>query len=543
MFLVVLLLFAVLYRETALDLVVSDPRLSIIFQLLVAGTVIAILRNQGGINTFGVFGPAIIAFVWIETGAVWGLVIFTYVLAVGLASRNLIVPARLGTPHRVAILLVATGTAMLTLLTLGERLSTVPSLTAAVFFPIVLMTWYADRFAESVAQIGWQAPTKRLLKTVFVITVAYMVVSIQSLMTWVASTPESWVGLVATNVVLGTMVDTRVIERFRFRSVTSAGDSMGDVLTMTERNRDYVDRYNDSGIMSTLDKSSVKRLFHGIEVPTPETYLVVEARSDLEDLTAFVQSSTEFVIKPEGGYGGEGVLVVNGRTEDGAFKTQKGLYDESEVIDHAREIFQGKFAAEYESSGVAIVEALVVADPFLKRLCGIGVPDVRVIVFRGIPVMAMTRLPTVESKGAANIHSGAIGVGLTIAEGTARRGYQQTQDRWLTHHPDTDEQIDEFTVPDWERTLKLAARAASATRLGYAGVDIVFDQRSGPLVLEVNRRPGLGIQNANRAGLDRRLRAVEDLPRAYDYISARERAEIARELDANDWNPAVSTDA
>ena len=45
--------------------------------------------------------------------------------------------------------------------------------------------------------------------------------------------------------------------------------------------------------------------------------------------------------------------------------------------------------------------------------------------------------------------------------------------------------------------------------LGYVGADVVLDARRGPVILELNARPGLAIQVANRAGLLPRLRAVE----------------------------------
>jgi len=47
------------------------------------------------------------------------------------------------------------------------------------------------------------------------------------------------------------------------------------------------------------------------------------------------------------------------------------------------------------------------------------------------------------------------------------------------------------------------------TGLGYQGVDLVLDKNKGPLILELNARPGLNIQVANRAGLLTRLQLVE----------------------------------
>ena len=44
------------------------------------------------------------------------------------------------------------------------------------------------------------------------------------------------------------------------------------------------------------------------------------------------------------------------------------------------------------------------------------------------------------------------------------------------------------------------------------GADVVVDARAGPVILEMNARPGLAIQLANRIGLQHRLDAVDALP-------------------------------
>jgi hypothetical protein len=60
----------------------------------------------------------------------------------------------------------------------------------------------------------------------------------------------------------------------------------------------------------------------------------------------------------------------------------------------------------------------------------------------------------------------------------------------------------------------MAASAFDMTGLGYLGVDIVIDRDQGPLLLELNARPGLGIQIANMAGLRSRLERIEAAPPA-----------------------------
>jgi hypothetical protein len=48
--------------------------------------------------------------------------------------------------------------------------------------------------------------------------------------------------------------------------------------------------------------------------------------------------------------------------------------------------------------------------------------------------------------------------------------------------------------------------------LAFLGVDLVIDRDRGPLLLELNARPGLQIQVANQAGLLKRLESVDKAP-------------------------------
>ncbi len=79
----------------------------------------------------------------------------------------------------------------------------------------------------------------------------------------------------------------------------------------------------------------------------------------------------------------------------------------------------------------------------------------------------------------------------------------------ITKHPDTAQEVEGVQLPDWDGFMKLAAGCYELSGLGYIGVDMVLDQDKGPLILELNARPGLNIQIANDAGLTKRTHAVE----------------------------------
>jgi alpha-L-glutamate ligase-like protein len=157
-----------------------------------------------------------------------------------------------------------------------------------------------------------------------------------------------------------------------------------------------------------------------------------------------------------------------------------------------------------------MIEYRVRFDPLFEKVAYQGIPDIRIIVFQGYPVMSMVRLPTRLSDGKANLHQGAIGVGIDIASGVTSSG--SFGNDIVTEHPDTGFPIAGLTIPDWETILRLSARCFDVTGLGYLGVDIVLDKDRGPLILELNARPGLNIQIANATGLGGRLQHIESQP-------------------------------
>jgi alpha-L-glutamate ligase-like protein len=147
--------------------------------------------------------------------------------------------------------------------------------------------------------------------------------------------------------------------------------------------------------------------------------------------------------------------------------------------------------------------------PALERISYRGAPDVRVLVYRGIPAMAMLRLATLESNGRANLHQGGVGVGVEVETGSTTRAIWHG--RLIGRHPDTGETLAGRTLPDWPAILNASKTIARATGLGYVGVDIVPDEREGPMILEANARPGLAIQTANGKGLGNALRFIDAL--------------------------------
>ncbi|WP_426416419.1 alpha-L-glutamate ligase-like protein [Aestuariirhabdus sp. LZHN29] len=295
------------------------------------------------------------------------------------------------------------------------------------------------------------------------------------------------------------------------------------MLGMNRRNVAYISRYNDRRYYPLVDdKLKTKLVAEKAQASTPKLLGVVEHQFQVKTLPSILELYSEFVIKPAQGSQGKGILVITGHDGEYYLKPSGERVSQADITRHASNILSGLYSLGGKPD-VAMVESLVHFDSVFDDFSYEGVPDIRVIVFKGFPVMAMMRVSTKASDGKANLHQGAVGVGIDLATGKALHAVQY--DRPVSHHPDTGAHFAELAVPHWERILQLAASSYEMTRLGYIGADIVLDVHKGPMILELNARPGLAVQIANGTGLLPRLRAIETL--SHPDISVEERASYA----------------
>lgn len=293
------------------------------------------------------------------------------------------------------------------------------------------------------------------------------------------------------------------------------------MLGINRRNAEYTLKYNSRNFYPLVDdKLRTKKLALKAGIAVPELYGVIETEYQARQLDAVVQAYTDFAIKPSRGSGGNGILVIAGRSMDMYRKVDDTLLTREEVGYHLSNVISGMHSLGGQPDK-ALIEYRVQFDPVFEPISYQGVPDIRVIVFLGVPVMSMVRLPTRMSGGKANLHQGAIGAGIDIASGTTLTAVWRNA--IISEHPDTGNAVTGVQIPKWKTLLKIAAQCNELTGLGYIGVDLVLDKDKGPLILEMNARPGLNIQIANRAGLLPRLQLVEqhqqDLSNIEDRIA------------------------
>ncbi|MBL1293972.1 MAG: alpha-L-glutamate ligase-like protein [Thiotrichales bacterium] len=291
------------------------------------------------------------------------------------------------------------------------------------------------------------------------------------------------------------------------------------VVGLNQRNSDYIMRYNPRHLYPLVDdKVYTKRLALEQGIAVPELYGVLSTQHETAELDRIVETHQEFVMKPSHGSGGNGILVIDGRLGSHYRKANGDLVSSAAIVHHASNIVSGMYSLG-GASDQALIEYRVQFDPFFSHISYQGVPDIRVIVFRGVPIAAMARLPTRASDGKANLHQGAMGIGIDLETGISKGGV--CNDEAVDRHPDTGYETTGIKIPHWDEIMKLAIRCADTVGLGYLGVDIVMDRDRGPLMLELNARPGLNVQIANQMGLYDNLKKIESIDQLPDGVEER----------------------
>lgn len=293
------------------------------------------------------------------------------------------------------------------------------------------------------------------------------------------------------------------------------------VLGLNRRNQKYVRPFNTKSGKRIADRKLLtKRVLAKIKIKTPDVYKVVRTKAQVP----FIDWSTlpkSFVLKPNRGAAGAGILVFYGKKKgkEEWIRPNGHTMNVRELSLHVEKILEGQFSMGNRPD-IALFEQRVQNHKLLKPYSYKGIPDIRLIVFNNVPVMAMIRLPTKRSDGKANLHSGGICAGIDIGSGITTFAMQMKEsslfedtyeDVEYTYDTETRLPLAGLKIPFWDEILEIGIKCQQASGLGYLGVDIAIDRKRGPVVFELNARPGLGIQTANHAGLRGRLERVGGL--------------------------------
>lgn len=291
------------------------------------------------------------------------------------------------------------------------------------------------------------------------------------------------------------------------------------VLGINRRNAGYVLCVNPRRFYPQVDdKLLTKQICQGRGIRVPDTYAVIERHGDIRRFPDLLGDRQEFVIKPAQGAAGRGIVVIARREGDALITSSGQRHAIPDLRYHLSTILSGLYSLGGQPDRV-ILEQRLIRHPVFDAVAVGGTPDIRVVLYRSVPVMAMVRLPTQASRGRANLHQGAVAAAIQLPTGTTFGGV--CRGRAVHVHPDTGQAIAGLQIPAWETVLASAMDLADGLGLGYVGVDYVLDASLGPVVLEANARPGLAIQVANRRGLVPRLEFIDSQPAEMRHPSRR----------------------
>lgn len=281
---------------------------------------------------------------------------------------------------------------------------------------------------------------------------------------------------------------------------------------MNSRNLEFIRPYNLKEAKRLADdKLLSKKILKKEGIAVPGLIAKIRTHEELEnfDWTSLPES---FALKPNRGFGGEGILVVYGKKKgrsDAWVKADRSIATVEDLKSHIQNILDGSFSLSNTPDTAFFEERLQLLKLF-KPYAFKGIPDIRVIVYNKVPIMAMLRLPTKESGGKANLQQGAIGVGIDLATGVTTTAVQG-KGKIIEYIPKTRMLLSGIKIPYWKEILELSVRTQEISHLGYLGVDIAIDKERGPVILELNARPGLSIQIANLSGLKERLDRISEI--------------------------------
>ncbi len=280
------------------------------------------------------------------------------------------------------------------------------------------------------------------------------------------------------------------------------------LLWQNARNLKYIKGFNSKMARKLADsKLKTKEFLKSRGVPVPKTLAILK-NHDQVTLERVMELDPPFVVKPNNWFGWKWIIVVDEVDASGNFVANTGdIYSPEQMKIHLLNVLDGFFSLSW-SRDRALIEKKIVITNEVQVLGTFWLPDVRIIVFNMVPIMAMLRIPTKESDWKANIHWWACAAGIDIW--TGKLTYITQHSKIVKSVPWVGD-VRGLVLPDWDKMLEMSVRVQKETNIWYLGCDIVMDHKEGPLLLEINIRPWIAIQIANMARLKDRLERVEGI--------------------------------
>lgn len=192
--------------------------LYLVLMLPVIATIIAAARQVGGIKSFGIFAPTVIALSFLATGLKYGVTVFVVIIILGTAARLFARRFRLLYLPRMALVLSFLALAIFVMFLIGSYLNKTGFIAISIF-PILIMTVITEHFLTVQIEQGYKTAVRLTFETLALSLVGYFIGNWTIFKTTILAYPELILLTLLLNYLIGKYSGLRITEYIRFRSV------------------------------------------------------------------------------------------------------------------------------------------------------------------------------------------------------------------------------------------------------------------------------------------------------------------------------------
>ena len=190
----------------------------VLLMIPIGALVMVVMRNMIGVNAFGTFMPVLIALSFRETQLLWGVILFTLLVALGLSIRFLLEKLRLLLVPRLSAVLIVVVLLMLIISLASHRMGLETGLSVALF-PMVIVAMTIERMSVVWEERGAGDAIRSGLGSLVIAIVAYLAMGIRWLEHLIFTFPELLLVVLAVVVLAGRYTGYRLSEIARFRAL------------------------------------------------------------------------------------------------------------------------------------------------------------------------------------------------------------------------------------------------------------------------------------------------------------------------------------
>ncbi len=189
---------------------------SVLLMIPIGALIMVLMRNVVGIDAFGTFMPVLIALSFRETRLLWGVILFTLLVALGLSIRFLLERLRLLLVPRLTAVLIVVVILMLLISVVAHKLGLETGLSVALF-PMVIIAMTIERMSVVWEERGAADAIRGGTGSMIIAVLAYLAMGMDWLEHIVFTFPELLLVVLAAVMLIGRYTGYRLTELRRFK--------------------------------------------------------------------------------------------------------------------------------------------------------------------------------------------------------------------------------------------------------------------------------------------------------------------------------------